>query len=101
MKDPIRVATHQIQELERLLAWRLNGSCDSATAGKPRPGNPDAVDVNRPLQSLEKGHRMVFCECKDWPSTFPEERAWCRKWQTREPELRLFERPYNWDQDGF
>lgn len=101
MKDPIRVAKHQIQELERLLAWRLDGNCDASTAGKPRDGNPDAVDVNRPLQELERGHRMVFCECQDWPSKFPNEREWCKKWQTRDPELRLFDNPYNWAQNGF
>jgi hypothetical protein len=101
MKDPIRVAKHQIKELERLLAWRLDGNCDASTAGKPRDGNPDAVDVNRPLQELERGHRMVFCECQDWPSKFPKEREWCKKWQSRDPELRLFDNPYNWPQNGF
>jgi len=101
MKDPIRVAKHQITELERLLAWRINGKCKADTAGKEREGNPDAVDVNRPLQELQKGHRMVFCECQDWPSKFPQERQWCQKWQKRDPELRLFENPYNWQQNGF
>jgi hypothetical protein len=101
MKDPIRVAKHQIQELERLLAWRLNSECNASTAGKPRDGNPDAVDVNRPLQELEKGHRMVFCECQDWPSKFPNEREWCKKWQTRDPAVRLYDNPYNWPQTGF
>ena len=66
MKDPIRVAKHQITELERLLAWRMNGNCKSDTAGKAREDNPDAVDVARPIQEMEKGHRMVFCECQDW-----------------------------------
>jgi len=101
MKDPIRVAKHQITELERLLAWRINGNCDASTAGNPRKDNPDAVDVNRPLQELARGHRMVFCECQDWPSKFPQEREWCKKWQQKDPELRLFENPYNWDQLGF
>ncbi|KAL3909150.1 MAG: hypothetical protein SGILL_008201 [Bacillariaceae sp.] len=101
LKDPIRVAEHQIKELERLLAWRMNGNCDASTAGKARDDNPDAVDVNRPLQELERGHRMVFCECQDWPSKFPKEREWCKKWQTRDPELRLFDNPYNWAQNGF
>jgi len=101
MKDPIRVAKHQIIELERLLAWRINGKCKPSTAGKPREDNVDAVDVARPLQELQKGHRMVFCECQDWPSKFPQERAWCEKWQQRDPELRLFQNPYNWAQDGF
>jgi len=101
MKDPIRVAKHQITELERLLAWRINGKCKPSTAGKERKNNPDAVDVNRPLQELQKGHRMVFCECQDWPSKFPQERNWCDKWQKKNPEERLFENPYNWDQIGF
>ena len=101
LKDPIRVAKHQITELERLLAWRINGDCDASTAGKPRDGNPDAVDVARPLQELERGHRMVFCECQDWPSKFPKDREWCKKWQTRDPELRLFDNPYNWPENGF
>lgn len=101
MKDPIRVAEHQIRELERIMAWRINADCDASTAGKPREDNPDAVDVNRPLQELEKGHRLVFCECQDWPSKFPQDREWCNKWQTREPDIRLFENPYNWPQDGF
>ena len=101
MKDPIRVAKHQITELERLTAWRINGQCQADTAGKKRKDNPDAVDVNRPVQELEKGHRMVFCECQDWPSKFPAERAWCQKWQQRDPELRLFQNPYNWNQGGF
>lgn len=101
MKDPIRVAKHQIEELERLLAWRLNGKCKASTAGKPRKNNPDAVDVNRPVQELDKGHRLVFCECQDWPSKFPQEREWCKKWQERDPDLRLFENPYNWYQVGY
>lgn len=101
LKDPIRVANHQIKELERLLAWRVNSDCDASTAGRPREDDPDAVDVNRPLQELEKGHRLVFCECQDWPSKFPQEREWCAKWQERDPEIRLFENPYNWAQAGF
>ncbi len=101
LKDPIRVAKHQITEMERLLAWRINDQCKNDTAGKERGDNPDAVGVNRPLQELQRGHRMVFCECQDWPSKFPAERAWCEKWQKRDPELRLYQNPYNWIQDGF
>jgi len=101
LKDPIRVAPHQMRELERLMAWRLGDECTVDTAGKPREGNPDAVDVNRPLQSYHKLHRKVFCECKDWPSKFPQDREWCRNWKNRDPELRLFDRPYNFRSDGF
>jgi hypothetical protein len=103
MKDPIRVAPHQMRELERLIAARRNPSCQSDTAGAPRAGRPiqDAVDVNRPLQSYHKLHRKVFCECKDWPSKFPQEREWCRNWRTDSPEDRLYDNPYNWPTDGF
>jgi hypothetical protein len=101
LKDPIRVAPHQMRELERLTAWRLGDECTVDTAGKPRPGNPDAVDVNRPLQGYHNLHRKVFCECQDWPSKFPQDREWCRNWKTRDPNLRLFEKPYNFRSDGF
>jgi hypothetical protein len=101
LKDPIRVAPHQMRELERLTAWRIGDNCEADTAGKPREGNPDAVDVARPLQSYHKLHRKVFCECQDWPSKFPLDRTWCRNWKNRPPEWRLFDQPYNWPSDGF
>jgi hypothetical protein len=106
MKDPIRVAPHQMRELERLIAARTGESgtskkCESDTAGKPRATNLDLVDVNRPLQRLHTLHRMVFCECKDWPSKFPLERVWCKNWSNRDPRDRLYENPYNWPGTGF
>ena len=101
-KDPIRVASHQMRELERLIAWRLDDSCNKDTAGRPREdGNPDAVDVNRPLQKYHNLHRKVFCECQDWPSKFPADRTWCRNWKNRPPEQRLIDRPYNFRSNGF
>ena len=97
MKDPIRVHPDQIKELERLLAWRVapSGSkfkeCEPDTAGIMRPGQDgNAVDLNRPLQSLHKLHRMVFCECQDWRSKFIEDNQWCRKGTN----TRLYETPY-------
>jgi hypothetical protein len=102
MKDPIRVAPHQIKELERIIAWRINDQCQADTAGKKRDdGNLDAVDVNRPLQSYNELHRMVFCECQDWPSKFPQERSWCRNWKIRDPAIRFEQQPYNWQQAGY
>jgi hypothetical protein len=106
LKDPIRVAPHQMRELERLIAARTgdagtNKNCKSDTAGKPRQGSPDVVDVNRPLQRFNKLHRKVFCECKDWPSKFPLERVWCKNWADRDPEDRLYKNPYNWPGSGF
>lgn len=99
-KDPIRVAPHQMRELERLIAWRTGDNCEVDTAGKPT-GNPDVVDVARPLQSYHRLHRKVFCECKDWPSKFPADRQWCRNWQNKPPEERLIENPYNFPSNGF
>lgn len=99
-KDPIRVSPHQMRELERLIAWRLGDQCQVDTAGKPT-ASPDAVDVARPLQSYHRLHRMVFCECKDWPSKFPGDRQWCRNWQTNPAEERLFQNPYNFPSNGF
>lgn len=99
-KDPIRVAPHQMRELERLIAWRTGGDCAIDTAGKPTD-TPDRVDVSRPLQSYHKQHRMVFCECKDWPSKFPADRQWCRNWQITDAGGRLIENPYNFPSDGF
>lgn len=99
-KDPIRVAPHQMRELERLIAWRTGDNCQRDTAGKGTD-DPNVVDVARPLQSTHRLHRKVFCECKDWPSKFPEDRQWCRKWQETPPEQRLFENPYNWPSNGF
>jgi hypothetical protein len=102
MKDPIRVAPHQIKELERIIAWRINDQCQADTGGKKREdGNLDAVDVNRPLQSYNELHRMVFCECQDWPSKFPQERSWCRNWKIRDPAIRFEQQPYNWQQAGY
>lgn len=99
-KDPIRVAPHQMRELERLIAWRRNDNCEVDTAGKSTE-SPNRVDVARPIQSYHKWHRKVFCECQDWPSKFPADREWCRNWQNRPPEERLFYKPYNWPSDGF
>jgi hypothetical protein len=101
LKDPIRVAPHQMRELERLIAWRLGNNCRVDTAGRPRDGNPDAVDVNRPVQSYHKLHRKVFCECQDWPSKFPGDREWCRNWKNKDPLKRFYETPYNWPSNGF
>ena len=99
LKDPIRVHPDQIKELERLLARRISpkGSmfkeCQNDSAGKLRPGRQgDAVDLNRPLQSLHTLHRMVFCECKDWKSNFDEDIQWCRK----DINTRLYDAPYGY-----
>lgn len=100
MKDPIRLAPHQMRELERLIAWRTGDTCEVDTAGKPTD-DPDRVDVARPLQSYHKLHRLVFCECQDWPSKFTADRQWCHNWQNTPPEEHLFDTPYNFPSNGF
>lgn len=99
-KDPIRVSSRQMRELERLIAWRLGDNCEVDTAGLTTD-NENRVDVARPLQSYHELHRKVFCECQDWPSKFPADRLWCRNWQNKPPEERLIDHPYNWPSDGF
>lgn len=99
-KDPIRVAPHQMRELERLIAWRRGDDCQIDTAGTST-GDANYVEVNRPLQSYHTLHRKVFCECQDWPSKFTADRLWCSNYQNEEPEERLYNTPYNWPSNGF
>jgi Eukaryotic-type carbonic anhydrase len=101
MKDPIRVHKRQIEELNRLLAWRIapSPSCEPDTAGRvSRDGN--RVDLNRDTQYIHLQHRLVFCECKDWPSKFPSDKEWCTDWKEGSAEPRFYERPYSFDSNG-
>jgi hypothetical protein len=105
MKDPIRIHPRQLTELRRLIAERIAPSDDPVMACKPDtaakvtrdPTNPHnylEVDTARPLQSWHRVHYKTFCECKDWPSKWPEDRKWCRIEDMNE---RFFEKPYNFD----
>ena len=105
MKDPIRIHPRQLTELQRLIADRIAPSddpvmaCSPDTAAKVNrdPGNPDKIlDVNtaRPLQQWDRVHFKTFCECKDWPSKWPEDRKWCKIEDMNE---RFFEKKYNFD----
>eukprot|EP00980_Cylindrotheca_fusiformis_P012173 scaffold2945_cov99-Cylindrotheca_fusiformis.AAC.2 len=99
MKDPIRIHSIQLEEIERLLAWRIapkgsgENECQRDTAGRERPGskNGNAVDLNRPLQAYSNIHRKVFCECNDWDSKWKEDQEWCKL----DKKTRFFDRPYN------
>lgn len=98
MKDPIRIHPIQLEELERLLAWRIapkgsgSNECQRDTAGRERSGsNGNAVDLNRPLQDYSDIHRKVFCECIDWDSKWTEDQQWCQL----DKKTRFFDRPYN------
>lgn len=103
MKDPIRVHPRQIAELNRLLAWRRSPSganqCDVDTAGVLKPGG-DAVDLHRDTQYMHLQHRMVLCECKNWPSKFDSDKQWCRNWQNDPGYKRFYGTPYNFDTNG-
>lgn len=78
MKDPIRVAPEQIQQLEDLIARRVDPElCSPDTAGKSRNAPGNKVDVNRPIQSLTRLHKAVFCECVNWPSRLLKDQEWC------------------------
>lgn len=104
MKDPIRIHTRQLQELRRLTAERIapinstvHACLPDTAANVTRGDSTDSnkiVDVNnaRPLQSWENTHFKTFCECKDWPSKWPEDRKWC---EIEDIEDRFYLRPYN------
>ena len=100
MKDPIRVHKRQIAELNRLLAWRLNpDTCEIDTAGViSDDGN--TIKANREIQYYHSTHRMVFCECKDWPSKFESDKEWCDDWEDDTDYTRFYKQPYSFDSDG-
>jgi len=103
MKDPIRIHTRQLQELRRLTAERIApidspvDACRPDTAAKVTrdamdPSKIVDVDNARPLQSWAKPHFKTFCECKDWPSKWPEDRKWC---EIEDIDERFYLKPYN------
>lgn len=100
-KDPIRVHKRQIDELNRLLAWRVNKeTCKVDTSGiLSDDGN--RIKANRAVQYLhEEKHDVVFCECRDWPSKFEGDNEWCDAWSDDVEYDRLFKRPYSFDSNG-
>lgn len=103
MKDPIRVHKRQIDELNRLLAWRKSSSgsnrCQDETAGDVS-SDGQTVDLSRRTQYYHTQHRKVFCECKDWPSKFEGDKEWCRNWQNDPGYERFYQTPYSFDTNG-
>eukprot|EP00934_Nitzschia_sp_Nitz4_P000564 Nitzschia sp. Nitz4//scaffold115_size69933//20414//22196//NITZ4_005997-RA/size69933-augustus-gene-0.93-mRNA-1//1//CDS//3329533484//564//frame0 len=101
MKDPIRIHPRQLTEIKRLLASRIQPAdadvmaCQPDTAAKV---DGDDVSTARPLQYFHNAHFETFCECKDWPSKWPEDRKWC---QIDDIYERFYDTPYNFDTDGF
>lgn len=99
MKDPIKVHPRQIEELNRLIMERRDpGTCAKDTAGVVYSTEPRKIDVSREIQYYHTQHRKVFCECKDWPSKFPNDKAWCSNWQT--DDKRFYDTPYSFDSNG-
>ncbi|KAG7372545.1 Eukaryotic-type carbonic anhydrase [Nitzschia inconspicua] len=109
MKDPIRIHPRQLKELQRLMADRIapKGSavneCQPDTAAKVTrdPSNPRKileVDGARPIMYTSHPHFKTFCECKDWPSKWPEDRKWC---EMNDENQRFYDQPYNFETDGF
>eukprot|EP00536_Pseudo-nitzschia_multiseries_P002979 jgi/Psemu1/184841/e_gw1.42.19.1 len=104
MKDPIRIQKKQLLELERLIRDRIAPPDDPVMPCQPdtaaKVSEDGRVNVARPLQSYnEDAHDITFCECKDWPSKWPEDQAWCAA--TEDVEERLYMTPYNFESDGF
>lgn len=102
LKDPIRIHPRQLAEMKRLLAERIaprdapTMACQRDTAAKVRSNG--TVEAARPLQYTHPAHFKVFCECKDWPSKWPEDREWCR---IKDVNERFYTQPYNFESSGF
>jgi hypothetical protein len=81
LKDPIRIHPRQLKELQLWLKDRIAPVDDPVAACLPdtaaKINSDGTVDVARPLQCFHPVHYKGFCECKDWPSKWPEDRAWC------------------------
>ena len=100
MKDPIRVHKRQIDELQRLLAWRLNeDTCNVDTAGV-LSDDGNRIKANREIQYYHSTHRKVFCECKNWPSKFEGDKEWCKDWAEDVDYTRFYEHPYSFESNG-
>jgi len=103
LKDPIRIQSTQLKELERLIRDRIAPPDDPVMPCQPdtaaKVSDDGRVNVARPLMSTdEEAHDPTFCECKDWVSKWPEDQAWC---ETEDLEERLYLTPYNFESDGF
>jgi hypothetical protein len=103
LKDPIRIQSTQLKELERLIRDRIAPPDDPVMPCQPdtaaEVSDDGRVNIARPLMSTyEEAHDPTFCECKDWVSKWPEDQAWC---ETEDLEERLYLTPYNFESDGF
>jgi Eukaryotic-type carbonic anhydrase len=103
MKDPLRVSSRQVLELNRLLRQRIAPAddplraCKTDTAGKTDSKDSRKISVARPLQSKQKTHYQTYCECLNWKSKFQEDLDWCEL----DFSDRFSDRPYNFRTDGY
>jgi Eukaryotic-type carbonic anhydrase len=75
IKDPIKVAPSQIEQLTLLLKNRLDpDTCEYHTDAKVAGRK---VFINRPLQTNTQRHKTVYCECEDWVSKSKKDEAHC------------------------
>jgi Eukaryotic-type carbonic anhydrase len=105
MKDPVRIHPRQLEELTRLIAERIAPPDDPVNACKPdtaadvsEEDGKVTVNTARPLMYLQEAHFKTFCECKDWASKWPEDRAWCKQ---QDIYQRFYTNPYNFEGEGF
>ena len=102
MKDPIRVHPRQIGEMARLIKDRI-ATIDDHEEFRCKPDtaanvtSDGHVSVSRPLQNYSRPHVMTFCECKNWPSKWPDDRKWCKIQNEQE---RLDSHAYNFQTNG-
>mmetsp|Transcript_3904 Transcript_3904/g.6921 ORF Transcript_3904/g.6921 Transcript_3904/m.6921 type:complete len:439 (-) Transcript_3904:46-1362(-) len=103
LKDPIRIHPRQLFELERLIRERIAPPDDPVNPCQPDTAadvdSNGKVNTARPLMyHSPRAHAKTFCECKDWESKWPEDRAWCEMQDINE---RFYEQPYNFESDGW
>ncbi len=103
LKDPIVISHRQLKELKRLIGDRIAPSDDPVNACKPdtaakvsrdSDGKVKDVEAARPLMEMHEVHFATFCECKDWPSKWPEDREWCKEENIAK---RFYDHPYNFE----
>ena len=76
LKDPVTVAPSQINELQSLLANRIDpDTCQPYTAARVEPDG--SVHANRPLQRTRPSHLVVYCECVDWDPNLNTDKEYC------------------------
>jgi hypothetical protein len=78
MKEPIKISPDQFARLATIFYQRLNPStCVQESAGRLRTGSTYERDFNRPTQTTTNMHEVTYCECIDFTSGYPNDKACC------------------------